>query len=139
LFLPEVYTLHACLIIANYILSLPRFDGHPEKVVNLFREAVMGGKIGHRQFSREFKRNALQLVEKGVSVGKVARDLDIHPNLIHRWRRDYLAEGESAFVGSGKVKPEEAEVKRLQRELEEVKEERDILKKALGVFSKRSW
>ena len=39
----------------------------------------------HRQFSNEFKRNALQLVmEKGVSVGKVARDLDIHPNLIHR-------------------------------------------------------
>jgi transposase len=100
----------------------------------------MGGKIGHRQFSREFKRNALQLVmEKGISVGKVARDLDIHPNLIHRWRRDYLAEGESAFVGTGTVRPEETELKRLQKELEDVKEERDILKKALSVFSKRNW
>src|SRR5512143_3703898 len=100
----------------------------------------MGQKTGHRQFSREFKRNALQLVmEKGVSVGKVARDLDIHPNLIHRWRRDYLAEGESAFVGTGNVKPEDAEMKRLQKELEDVKEERDILKKALRVFSKRNW
>jgi transposase len=100
----------------------------------------MGQKIGHRQFSKEFKRNALQLVmEKGVSVGKVARDLDIHPNLIHRWRRDYLAEGESAFVGTGKVKPEDAEMKRLQKELEDVKEERDVLKKALSVFSKRNW
>jgi transposase len=100
----------------------------------------MGQKIGHRQFSKEFKRNGLQLVmEKGVSVGKVARDLDIHPNLIHRWRRDYLAEGESAFVGTGKVKPEDAEMKRLQKELEDVKEERDVLKKALSVFSKRNW
>jgi transposase len=93
----------------------------------------------HRQFSKEFKRNALQLVEKGVSVGKVARDLDVHPNLIHLWRRNYLAEGASAFVGTGNVKPEEAELKRLQKELEDVKEERDILKKALSVFSKRNW
>ena len=93
----------------------------------------------HRQFSKEFKRNALQLVEKGVSVGKVARDLDVHPNLIHLWRRNYLAEGESAFAGTGNVKPEEAELKRLQKELEDVKGERDILKKALSVFSKRTW
>jgi len=99
----------------------------------------MGQRTGQPQFSKEFKRNALQLVmEKGVSVGKVARGLDIHPNLIHRWRRDYLAEGESAFVGTGKLKPEDAELKRLQKELEDVKEERDILKKALSVFSKRS-
>ena len=100
----------------------------------------MGQKTGHRQFSREFKRNAIQLVmEKGISVGKVARDLDIHPNLIHRWRRDYLAEGESAFAGIENVKPEDTELKRIQKELEDVKEERDILKKALSVFSKRTW
>jgi transposase len=99
-----------------------------------------GEPRAHRQFSNEFKRNALHLVmEKGVSVGKVARDLDVHPNLIHRWRRDYLAEGESAFVGTGNIKPEDAELKRLQKELEDVKEERDILKKALSVFSKRNW
>ena len=72
-------------------------------------------------------------------MGKVARELDIHPNLIHKWRRDYLAEGESAFVGSGNIKPEDVEIRRLQKELEDVKEERDILKKALSVFSKRSW
>ena len=100
----------------------------------------MGVKSERRQFSQEFKRNAVKLVmEKGVPVRKVARDLDIHPNLVHQWRRMFITEGEDAFVGTGNVKPEDAELKRLQRELEEVKEERDILKKALGVFSKRSW
>ena len=96
--------------------------------------------MAHRKFSREFRQNALQLVmEKGMSVGKVARELDVHRNLIHKWRRDYLAEGENALAGSGKINTETAEVKRLQKELEEVKEERDILKKALGVFTKRNW
>lgn len=101
---------------------------------------VKGKPQVHRQFNKEFKRNALQLVmEKGVPVGKVARELDIHPNLIHKWRRDYLAEGESALEGSGKLNTEPADVRRLQKELEDVKEERDILKKALAVFTKHNW
>ena len=92
-----------------------------------------------RYFSDEFKRDAVQLViEKGVPVRKVARDLDIHPNLLHQWRRKFLAEGNDTFVEKGHLKPQEVELKRLQWELEDVKEERDILKKALGVFSKRS-
>jgi len=49
----------------------------------------MGEK--NRHFSREFKRDAVQLVtEKGMPVGKVARELDIHPNLLHLWRRRWL-------------------------------------------------
>jgi len=98
------------------------------------------GKSERRQFTQEFKKNAVNLVlEKGVPVRRVARDLDIHPNLVHQWRRMYMTEGDSAFVGTGNLRPEDADFKRLQKELEEVKEERDILKKALGVFSKRSW
>ncbi len=97
----------------------------------------MGEK--YRHFSREFKRDAVQLViEKGMPVGKVARELDIHPNLLHIWRRRFLAKGDKAFIGKGRVTLEEAGIKRLRRELEKVKEERDILKKALAVFSKRN-
>lgn len=93
--------------------------------------------MAHRKFTKEFRQNAIQLVvEKGMPVGKVARELDVHRNLIHKWRSEYLAEGENARARSGKTTPETAEVKRLQKELEEVKEERDILKKALGVFTK---
>jgi transposase len=93
----------------------------------------------HRYFSREFKRDAVQLVtERGMPIGKVARELDIHPNLLHLWRRRFLAQGDKAFVGKGRVTPEEAEIRGLRKQLEKVKEERDILKKALAVFSKQN-
>jgi len=96
---------------------------------------VMGER--HRYFSREFKRDAVQMVtEKGMPGGKVARELDIHPNLLHLWRRKYLAEGDKAFTGRGRIAPEKVEIRRLQKELKRVKEERDILKKALA-FSRR--
>ncbi len=95
----------------------------------------MGEK--YRHFSREFKRNAVQMVtEKGLRVGEVARELDLHPNLLHLWRRQFLAKGDKAFAGKGRVAPENAEIRRLQKELKRVKEERDILKKALA-FSRR--
>ena len=97
----------------------------------------MGEKKEKRYFSREFKRDAVELVvKKGKSASKVARDLDIHPNLIHLWRRRYFDDGTGAFVGKGSLKPEDAKLKQLQKELDDVKEERDILKKALSVFSR---
>ena len=96
----------------------------------------MGEK--NRHFSREFKRDAVQLVtENKMPVGKVAHELDIHPNLLHLWKRKFLKEGEKAFSGKGRVTPERAEIRRLRKDLERIKEERDILKKALAVFSKQ--
>ena len=96
----------------------------------------MGEK--YRHFSREFKQDAVQLItEKGMPVRKVARELDLHPNLLHLWKRKFLAQGEKAFIGKGRAKPEEAEMKRLRKELEKVREQRGILKKALAVFSKQ--
>jgi transposase-like protein len=57
-------------------------------------------KSERRQLTQEFKRNAVDLImEKGVPLRKVARDLDIHPNPVHQWRRIYMAEGDGAFVG----------------------------------------
>jgi transposase len=108
----------------------------PKNLYYLKGGVYMGER--NRHFTREFKLDAAQLVtEKGMLVGKVARDLDIHPNLLHIWRRKFLAEGDKAFVGKGRVKPEEAEIKKLRKKLEKVKEQRDILKKALAVFSKQ--
>ena len=99
----------------------------------------MGKEDKRRHFTREFKREAVQLVtEKGMPVGKVARDLDIHPNLLHLWRRAFLKDADKAFTGKGCVKPENADIRKLRKELEKAREERDILKKALAVFSKQS-
>ncbi len=101
-------------------------------------EEVPMGEV-RRHFSREFKRNAAVLVtEKGMPVGKVARELDIHPNLLHLWRKKWLAQGDKAFLGKSRMTPEEAEIKRLRKQLEKVRQERDIFKKALAVFSKQS-
>lgn len=98
----------------------------------------MGKKsFARRRFSAEFKREAvLMILDSSRSPTEVAQDLDINVNMLHTWRRQYLEDQESAFPGKGNLKPEDAELRRLKRELEEVKLERDILKKALVIFSK---
>jgi transposase len=99
----------------------------------------MGKENNRRYFTGEFKRNAVQMVtEKGMPVGKVARELDIHPNQLHLWRRQFLNEGDNAFAGSAHTNPELAKVSRLERELKRVKEELEILKKAQAFFSKKN-
>jgi transposase len=70
-------------------------------------------------------------------VAAIARDLGIHPNVLYKWRDQLEADPEHAFPGKGKLKPEDEELRRLRREVENLKEERDILKKALAVFSRR--
>ena len=93
----------------------------------------------NRYFSREFKVNAVQLVlENKMTIRQVAEDLDIHPNLLQIWKGKYLKLGETAFKRKGKISPEKAELRKLRKDLERVKEERDILKKALATFSKEN-
>ncbi len=91
-----------------------------------------------RQFDRAFKVEAVRLVtEEGRPVAAVARDLGIGENLLHRWKRQFTDQQEQAFVGTGNLTPEQAELRRLQRENADLREERDILKKAISVFSDR--
>ena len=98
----------------------------------------MGEKRGRGSYSREFKEDAVRLVtDKGVHVTQVALDLGIHENTIYKWIRLYSADPEGAFPGKGRLKPQDEEFRRLQRENDILKEERDILKKALAIFSKR--
>lgn len=90
-----------------------------------------------KSYGKEFKLDAVRLlVEQGRSVASVARDLGVNENSLHHWKKQYLNDGKGSFPGHGKLKPADEELHRLRRELEEVKEERDILKKALGYFSK---
>ncbi len=90
-----------------------------------------------RYFDREFKYEAIRLMDEGKrSVRDIAKDLDIHPNVLHQWRRKYGADMAQAFPGKGHMKAPEEEMRRLQRENEELREEKDILKKVLAIFSK---
>ena len=92
-----------------------------------------------RRFSREFKQEAVRLVrERGVAMAQVARDLDVHVNLLRGWVRAQMADPAHAFPGEGQQKPEAAELTRLRRENAKLRMERDILKKAAAYFAKES-
>src|SRR5215204_1261041 len=86
--------------------------------------------MGRRRFGREFKLEAVKLVRgRGVTVAQAARDLDLHENLLRKWVKDFAADPQHAFPGQGQMKPEQLEIERLQREVQKLKAERDILKK----------
>ncbi len=85
-----------------------------------------------RRFSREFKLEAVRLASAGDrSLSQVARELGIQPSLLSRWKK--RREHEEANPGA---KDLEAEVRRLRRELEVARQEREILKKATAYFAK---
>jgi transposase len=98
----------------------------------------MSEKEVRRRFSREFKEEAVRLVtESGRAVAEVARNLGVHENSLYKWCRQSKDDPAGCFPGKGHLKPAEEELARLRRELADVKEEREILKKALAIFSKR--
>jgi len=91
-----------------------------------------------RRFDKQFKLDALRMIqESDRPIASIARDLGVHPNVLYKWRDQLLADPDQAFPGKGKLKPEDEELRKLRREVENLKEERDILKKALAVFSRR--
>jgi transposase len=90
-----------------------------------------------KTYTAEFKREAVRLAQtNGKPITHIARELGISDTSIHQWRKDLAEHGPEAFPGSGHQTTQEEEVRRLKRELEIVKQERDILKKALGIFSR---
>lgn len=84
--------------------------------------------MGRRSFTREFKLESVRK-ERGVSVTEAPRDLGISQGVLGRWVREATADKTHAFPGRGQMKPDDAEMARLKRELAKTKAERDILKK----------
>ncbi len=92
--------------------------------------------LPRRKFDREFKREAVRLSSRSdKSQAQVARNLRISENILSRWKR-LAADPASAFPGKGHLKPADEELRKLKKELRDVTEERDILKKALAIFSR---
>ena len=93
-------------------------------------EAENGKK---RRFDRDFKIRAVQMVtEGGQTCAEVARSLGIHANQLYNWKKKFSDDGEKAFPGKGHL----TEISALRKKLRDVEMERDILKKAVGIFSK---
>jgi transposase len=82
-----------------------------------------------KMYSREFKNEAVRLLEeRGTSIVALARDLNVHPNLLYKWRKQILKEGDEAFRGQGQRKARDKEVRRLRRENALLREEQDIIR-----------
>jgi transposase len=90
-----------------------------------------------RKYDKEFKLNAVNLVlEKKITCTRVSQDLGIGLSTLQRWVSEYKSHGaNNAFPGSGNLRVEDEERRHLQREIDVLRRERDILKKALAIFS----
>jgi transposase len=89
-----------------------------------------------KTYSREFKLEAIQLVEtSGKPVAQIERELGLGKGQIHRWKRQLAQDGEEAFPGKGRLKAQDELIRQLRRENEILRQERDILKKAVTIFA----
>ena len=96
----------------------------------------MGTYRRRRTYDQAFKQEAVRLVlEEGRKASEIERQLGIGKNIVARWVRQLTDDAQHAFPGKGRLKPADQELRELRRELQCVKRERDILKKAVAIFS----
>lgn len=98
----------------------------------------MGEK--RKQYTREYKLEALRLLEEsGRSKAQLARELGIHESLLQRWKAQVEGRPRAeAFPGNGNLSAAEEEVRRLKRENEQLRQERDFLRKTAAYFARES-
>jgi transposase len=87
--------------------------------------------LSRRMYTKEFKLAAVQRLEQGVSLGEVARALEVNPNVLHRWRREIRQEPGNAFPGNGKQRWSEGRIAELERKIGQQALEIDFLKGCL--------
>ena len=98
---------------------------------------VEGSKMPIKHHDRNYKIEVVRRVkEQGQKVPELAKELGIHENTIYKWMREFKMDKANAFPGSGKLKPEDEELRRLRRENADLREENEILKKAATYFAK---
>jgi len=84
-----------------------------------------------RKFTKEFKLAAVRRLEQGVSLGEVARALEVNPNVLHRWRREFRQGPGNAFPGNGQRRWSEGRIAELERKIGQQALEIDFLKGCL--------
>ena len=99
-------------------------------------------KAGYRKYPEEFKLEALELLKSsGKTARQIERELGITPGLLVKWRDRYQViskNAEQVHLELSDMEAAKREIKRLQRRLAEVEEEREILKKTINIFSRKS-
>lgn len=90
-----------------------------------------------RTYDKEFKLHAVALHKNGKSAAQVCRELGIPESTFSGWVKEYGKDSEKSFPGSGNIKASNEEFYRLKKELEDMRMQRDILKKAVAIFSKQ--
>jgi transposase len=90
-----------------------------------------------KTYTKEFKVEAVRLLEPSQkSQAQIARELGVADSTLSQWRKDLTEHGQNAFPGSGHQTPLEEENRHLKREVEVLRQERGILKKTIGIFSR---
>ena len=87
--------------------------------------------LSRRQFTKEFKLAAIQRLERGISIGEVARALEVNPNVLHRWRREFRQAPGNSFPGNGNRRWSEGRIAELERKIGQQALEIDFLKGCL--------
>jgi transposase len=88
-----------------------------------------------KQYTTEFKQEAVGLAQELGNVAQAARELGIHESMLHRWKQQLAAHGDEAFPGHGNLRSEAETIRQLRRENEILRQEREILKKTLSIFA----
>ena len=87
--------------------------------------------LSRRMFTKEFKLAAVRRLEQGVSIGEVARALEVDANVLHRWRREVRQGPGNVFPGHGKQRWAEGRIAELERKVGQQALEIDFLKGCL--------
>jgi transposase len=87
--------------------------------------------LSRRQFTREFKLAAVRRLEEGISIAEVARGLEVNPNVLHRWRREFREGPGNAFPGKGQRRWAEGRIAELERKIGQQTLEIDFLQGCL--------
>jgi len=88
------------------------------------------------KYSNEFKEEAAKRVLGGVPASQVAREIGVNVSSLYTWKARYLKHPEQPFVGSGNLRDEDAELRKLQKRVKDLEQENEFLKKASAFFAK---
>jgi transposase len=90
----------------------------------------------HRVFDDEFKKMAVELSRLKASVKEAAEELGLDASRLSKWRNNPAFNGGKVMMDKPGLSEEQQEIRRLKKALKNAELERDILKKAVGIFSK---